>query len=186
MAAPSAQPVTVRGGSITLPFLANRRTQTIDGKPGVQLKPYLETHIATAPADAVDSATDFTLPPALKDAAGNSVYSGGFTEPVGGSAIPLPSNRHCKDVRRFAFRLHQPRGARIVRVTVYVNGRRVKRLRGHRITRVTLRRLPHGVFKVKIVSVTSRGARIVSVRTYRGCRKGRPHRVHQPRHGHRH
>jgi hypothetical protein len=67
---------------------------------------------------------------------------------------------------------------------VYVNGHRVKRLRGHRITHFTLRRLPRGVFKVKIVSVSSRGSRTVSVRTYRGCRKGRPHRVHQ--HGHRH
>jgi hypothetical protein len=60
----------------------------------------------------------------------------------------------------------------------------VKRLRGHRITRFTLRRLPRGLYKVKIVAVSSRGSRTVSVRTYRGCRKGRPHRVHQ--HGHRH
>jgi hypothetical protein len=175
MAAPSAQSVTVRGGSITLPFLANRRAQTIQGDPGVQLKSYLATHIATAPADAVASATDFTLPPALKDVAQDSVYSGGFTEPVGGSAVPLPSNGSCKDVRKFAFRLHQPRGGRIVLVTVYVNGRRVQRLRGRRVTRVVLRRLPVGVFKVKIVAVTSRGSRTVSVRTYRGCRKGRPH-----------
>jgi putative CocE/NonD family hydrolase len=183
-ATPSAQPVTVRGGSITLPFLAHRRAQTIQGDPGVQLKPYLDTHIATAPADAVDSATDFALPPAQQDAAAGSAYSGGFTEPVGGRGASPPPNHRCKDVRKFAFRLHQPRGARIVRVTVYVNGRRVKRVRGHRITRVTLRRLPRGVFKVKIVAVTSRGSRIVSVRTYRGCHKGRPHRVHQ--HGHRH
>jgi predicted acyl esterase len=182
IAAPSAQPVTVRGGSITLPFLANRRTETIQGDPGVQLKPYLDTHIATAPADAVASATDFTLPPALKDAPAGSVSSGGFTEPVGGPApvVQLPSNGHCKDVRRFAFRLHQPRGGRVVRVTIYVNGRRVKQVRGRRITHITLKRLPLGVFKVKIVAVSSIGSRTVSVRTYRGCRKGRPHRVHQP------
>jgi hypothetical protein len=123
----------------------------------------------------VASATDFTLPPALKDVAQDSVYSGGFTEPVGGSAVPLPSNGSCKDVRKFAFRLHQPRGGRIVLATVYVNGRRVQTLRGRRVTRVVLRRLPVGVFKVKIVAVTSRGSRTVSVRTYRGCRKGRPH-----------
>jgi predicted acyl esterase len=181
IAAPSAQSVTVRGGSIALPFLANRRTETIQGDPGVQLKPYLDTHIATAPADAVASATDFTLPPALKDASAGSVYSGGYTEPVGGPApvVQLPSNGRCKDVRRFAFRLHQPRGGRIVRVTIYVNGRRVKQVRGRRITHITLRRLPLGVFKVKIVAVSSIGSRTVSVRTYRGCRKGRPHRVHQ-------
>ena len=39
IAAPSAQPVTVRGGSGTLPFLQNLRTQTIQGDPGVQLAP---------------------------------------------------------------------------------------------------------------------------------------------------
>src|SRR4051812_9091430 len=62
MAPPSGQPVTVRGGSITLPFLTRGRTQTIQGDPGVQLAEYLKTHTATAPDDAVSSAVDFTLP----------------------------------------------------------------------------------------------------------------------------
>jgi hypothetical protein len=62
MAPASGQPVTVRGGSITLPFLTHRRTQTIQGGPGVQLADYLKTHTATAPDDAVSSAVDFTLP----------------------------------------------------------------------------------------------------------------------------
>jgi hypothetical protein len=84
MAAPSGQPVTVDGGSITLPFLQYQRTQTIQGDPGVQLAPYLATHIATAPADAVNGAVDFNLPPALKTPAANSVYSGGYVQPVGG------------------------------------------------------------------------------------------------------
>jgi putative CocE/NonD family hydrolase len=77
MAPPSGQPVTVRGGSITLPFRQNLRSQTIQGDPGVQLAPYLETHIATAPADAVSSAVSFTLPPAMKKTSKRSVYSGG-------------------------------------------------------------------------------------------------------------
>jgi predicted acyl esterase len=62
LAAPSGQTLTVRGGSVTLPFLQYLRIQTIQGDPGVQLAPYLETHIATAPAAAVASAVDFTLP----------------------------------------------------------------------------------------------------------------------------
>jgi predicted acyl esterase len=86
MAPPSGQEVTVRSGSIKLPFLSYRRTQTIQGAPGVQLAPYLETHIATAPADAVGSAVDFNLPPPLTRAP-SSVYSGGYTEPLGG---PVP------------------------------------------------------------------------------------------------
>ena len=36
-ARPSAQTVTVSGGSVTLPFLRYRRTETIEGDPGVQL-----------------------------------------------------------------------------------------------------------------------------------------------------
>jgi len=88
MAPPSGQPVTVRGGSITLPFLTYRRPQTIQGDPGVQLADYLKTHTATAPDDAVSSAVGFTLPPPMSKAAKNSPYSGGYTEPVGGPVRP--------------------------------------------------------------------------------------------------
>jgi uncharacterized protein len=83
-AAPSAQPVTVRGGSIALPFLRYRRTQTIQGDPGVQLADYLAQQTASAPADAVGGAVDFNLPPPLANPPNGSVYTGGYTEPVGG------------------------------------------------------------------------------------------------------
>ena len=87
-ATPSAQPVTVRGGSIALPFLRYRRTQTIQGDPGVQLADYLATHIATAPSDAVAGAVDFKLPPPQATPKKGSVYTGGYTEPVGGAPKP--------------------------------------------------------------------------------------------------
>jgi len=85
MAPPSGQPVIVRGGSIALPFLQYLRTQTIQGDPGVQLASYLEDRIATAPAAAVTSAVAFALPLPMKSAPKGSAYSGGYTEPVGGS-----------------------------------------------------------------------------------------------------
>jgi putative CocE/NonD family hydrolase len=85
LAAPSAQQVTVRGGSITLPFLHYRRTQTIQGDPGVQLADYLANQTATAPADAVSGAVDFNLPPPLATPKPGSVYTGDYTEPVGGA-----------------------------------------------------------------------------------------------------
>jgi hypothetical protein len=78
------------------------------------------------------------------------------------------------DRRKFTFRIHQPRRGRIVRVVAYVDGRRVKTKRGRRVRRFTLRRLPKGRFTVRIVALSSGGARTVSVRRYRGCRKGRP------------
>jgi predicted acyl esterase len=81
----------------------------------------------------------------------------------------------CVDRRKFAFRVHQPRNGRVVAARVYVNGKLVKSVRGHRIRRVVVRRLPQRTFTVKIVAVTNRHSRTVSVRVYRACTKGRPH-----------
>ncbi len=90
----------------------------------------------------------------------------------------------CVDRRKFAFRIHQPRHGSVVAVRVYVNGKLIRRVRGRRIVRVVVHRLPKGKFTVKIVARTSSGSETVSVRRYRGCTKGRPHtRVH--RHPHR-
>jgi hypothetical protein len=80
----------------------------------------------------------------------------------------------CVDRRKFSFRIHQPRGGRVVTVVAFVNGKQVKRVTGKRVTRITLKRLPRGLFIVRIVATTDRGSRTVSVRTYRGCRKSRP------------
>jgi predicted acyl esterase len=100
--------------------------------------------------------------------------------PVTVSTLPagLPGTQvkpRCVDRRRFSFRIHQPRGGRVVKVVAYVNGKRVKQVSGHRVTHLTLKRLPQRVFTVRIVATTDRGSRTISVRTYRGCRKGPPH-----------
>ncbi|HEX4719136.1 MAG TPA: CocE/NonD family hydrolase [Thermoleophilaceae bacterium] len=82
LASPTAQPVTVNGGTVTLPFLRYRRTQTIQGDPGTQLAGYLSDTVSV-PADTLAaSQADFTLPPPLKTAPAGSVYTGGYTEPV--------------------------------------------------------------------------------------------------------
>jgi pimeloyl-ACP methyl ester carboxylesterase len=84
--------------------------------------------------------------------------------------------RACKKPS-LTFRIPQPRGGRIVKVSAFVDGRRVKTVRGHRVTRLKLKR-PRGKknFSVRIVKVSDRGRRSVSVRHYRGCKKTRPHR----------
>jgi hypothetical protein len=92
----------------------------------------------------------------------------------GPSPSTSPTSSPCVDRRKFAFRVHQPRGGRVVAATVYVNGKRVTSLHARRITRIVLRHLPQGIFTVKIVAVTNRRSRTISVRTYRGCSKGRP------------
>jgi hypothetical protein len=82
LASPSLQDVTVRGGSVTLPFLSYRRTQTIQGDPGVQLEDYLADTVSV-PADVLASSqADFTLPPPMKTASSGSVYSGGYKAPA--------------------------------------------------------------------------------------------------------
>jgi hypothetical protein len=81
----------------------------------------------------------------------------------------------CVDRRKFTFRIHQPsKGGRVVQVAAYVNGKRVLRVKKHRVRAVTLKRLPKGNFLVRIVATTSKGSRTISVRHYRGCKKGKP------------
>ncbi|MEA2472032.1 MAG: bacterial leucyl aminopeptidase [Thermoleophilaceae bacterium] len=88
--------------------------------------------------------------------------------------LGLPSNHKCVDRRRFTFKIHQPRHGRVTRVTVFVNGKRVLRLHRHRIAKITIPRLPIGLFQVKIVAVNTTHETVTSVRTYRGCKKGQP------------
>jgi hypothetical protein len=73
-------------------------------------------------------------------------------------------------------RLHYKR-VRIVRATVYINGRRVKTQKGRRLSSVTIPPPGPGRHRVKIVLRTSRGRSLTSVRTYTGCGKTRPRRV---------
>ena len=93
---------------------------------------------------------------------------------LAGCSAGLPKRTACVDRRRFAFRLHHYRRARVVRVRVYVNGRRTLTRRGRDLKRVTIRRLPRRRFTVKIVSTQSTGSQLVSSRTYTGCTKGKP------------
>jgi hypothetical protein len=92
----------------------------------------------------------------------------------------VPSRPGCPGQRKKRFRIHQPRNGRIVEVTAYVDGRLFKRVRGHRVTRLVLSHLPRGRFHLRIVALAANGQRTISYRTYRPCRKGRPHTVVRP------
>ena len=106
-----------------------------------------------------------------------TVSVGGAKCPGAAAHISQPKTR-CADTRRFAFKLHHAVGARIVRVAVYVNGRKRVSLRGHDIKRVSIARLPRKRFTVRIVTTSSTGAQLVSTRVYHGCKKTRP-RTHR-------
>jgi hypothetical protein len=121
--------------------------------------------------------------PAFAPARGEIWYSDGNTgfyavrvaKGVWPFARSVPGRTGCVDRRTFSFRLHHGPRTRVVRVAVFVNGKLKVLRRGHDVRRVTLRRLPLGRFTVRIVSTHSNGARLVSTRVYRGCKKGRPH-----------
>jgi hypothetical protein len=104
-----------------------------------------------------------------------NLTSDGPTEVViDGCAPVLPPRRRCVDRRKFTFKLHHARGARVVDVVVFVNGRRKIHKRGRNIRSVTLKRLPRRKFRVKIVATQSGGSKLISTRTYKGCKKSRP------------
>lgn len=68
----------------------------------------------------------------------------------------------------------EPRGGRATRVTVYVDGKRVKTVRGKRIRSVAIGRPARSRFTVKVITRTTRRLTTTSTRSYDGCRKTRP------------
>jgi predicted acyl esterase len=60
--APTKQTVTVHGGSVTLPFLTQPRTETIAGDPGVQLSAYLARRVTVPAATLQGAETEFATP----------------------------------------------------------------------------------------------------------------------------
>jgi hypothetical protein len=100
-----------------------------------------------------------------------------YKEGPGGKPLgATPKSQAGVDRRKFSFRIHQPRRGRgrVVSVVAYVNGKKVKTVRGRRVTRLALKRLPQGKFTIRIVATTSRGSKTVSKRRYVGCKKSRP------------
>jgi hypothetical protein len=76
----------------------------------------------------------------------------------------------CADARRLVFALPAGPRARITAASVYVDGRRVKVVRGRRLTAVRVASLPgSGVHTVRIVARTGNGRRRTITHRYRGC-----------------
>jgi uncharacterized repeat protein (TIGR01451 family) len=90
--------------------------------------------------------------------------------PTFAQVVVLPSTRRCVSRRRFRIRLREPQGVKIVDARVFVNGKRVKVVRGSRLRApVDLRGLPKGRFKVEIRLRTADGKTIKGTRRYRTC-----------------
>jgi predicted acyl esterase len=166
---PTGQQVDVKSASISLPFLGCRRTNFIEGGQSVKLESYLKNAPFAVTPETVNSETSnsFGLPADQGDCTKPEIVTGG---PKTG----------CVDRRKFSFRLRHAKGQRVTRVKAYVNGRLAAKKSGRNVRRISIKKLPLGKFKVKIVSRTSDGHSTRTVRTYKGCRKSRPHGTHSP------
>ena len=158
--APTGQTVTVKSAQISLPFIQCQRAQDLEGASAIRLDNYLKNEPFQLPADLISKNTlaGFPLPEALRNCTPAT---------VGGGA-------ECVDRRKFAFKIKQPRGGRIVRVTAYLDGKKLKTLRGKRITRLTITKFPKGNHTLRIVAQHASKKKTISTRKYRGCNKGAP------------
>jgi hypothetical protein len=85
------------------------------------------------------------------------------------SPLGLPGSRRCASRRDFTIRL-RPKGKKLASARVYVNGKRIKVLRGRRLrARVNLRGLPEGTVTIRVVARTSGGKKVTETRRYRTC-----------------
>jgi hypothetical protein len=90
---------------------------------------------------------------------------------AGGLTIVLPGrSRTCARRRTLAVRITRRAGVRIASATIYINGRRVRVVRGRALRRtITLHNLPRGRLRLKVVVRTTTGRRLTARRTYPAC-----------------
>jgi uncharacterized repeat protein (TIGR01451 family) len=131
------------------------------GFPLTPSGPTAKVQVVAAPAEQ----TQPSSPPATTTSAPSSIPA-----VLARDVIKLPRAKKCVSRRHFRIRLVQPKGIKLVSATVLVNGKRVKVVRGRRLTApVDLRGLPKGRFRVKIIVKTSDGRMLRSARRYRTC-----------------
>jgi hypothetical protein len=123
-----------------------------------ELQPTIAPDGSSANTTAGCSDSDFVSPPAAPPK---------FREVV---KLPKQGKKGCVSRRSFRIRLREPKGDALASAVVFVNGKRVKAVRGERLTaRVDLRGLPKGRYKVRIVARTVLGRTMRGTRRYRTC-----------------
>jgi hypothetical protein len=102
-------------------------------------------------------------------------YRDGVTQTARSSSPCVPAGGgSCRRASSVGFRLKRRDLGRVVRVEAFVNGRRALRRSGRDLRRMRLRGLPRsGAMRLRIVTTRSTGTKVISTRTWRGCRKGR-------------
>jgi Ca2+-binding RTX toxin-like protein len=98
--------------------------------------------------------------------------------PTVAQLVSLPSSRRCASRRRFRVRVRSTIRGQVRRVTIFINGRRVRTVTGRRIgLPIDLRGLPKGRIRVRLRVELTDGRIATDTRTYRTCatkkRRGR-------------
>jgi beta-glucosidase len=90
----------------------------------------------------------------------------------------------CLSRRAILIHLFGVRASQVRSVTVFVNGRRRRALKGHRSSvLVTLARLPRGTMRVRLASALGPHRKDILTRTYHTCAAKHPHRLAPTKHG---
>lgn len=178
-------PVTATGtgsGSDPVPWTSDFRRQT--GLKALPKRAALEgtlSNVASLTIDAgptclKDTALSYQIksdgPAAVKFNDGRTLRFAAAGTHKG--SLAAPTLARCSRKGSVRFKLYHGRGGRAVQVVAFVNGKRRLSRRGKSIRSITLRRLPHKNFGVKIVTTLSSGTKRVSTRKFRGCRKTAP------------
>ena len=95
----------------------------------------------------------------------------GVPDPPAAAPGPVvtPPAAGCVKRQGFRVKVKAPKGQRLARATIYVNGKRVKTVRGSALRKAVKVRAPKGRFTVKVVATTSQGRRITTTKRYRAC-----------------
>lgn len=112
--------------------------------------------------------------------AGSTSTCGSEILVVAKKAKLLPSTKVCLSKRKFIAHPRAPKGVKLVRVEVLINGKlkhKGKLVKHH--TTINLIGLPKGKFKVTMVVTSSKGKKYADIRTYHTCVPGKHKHKHK-------
>ena len=138
-------------------YVNGRRVKELGG--GAVTKPFVLTHL---PKSA------FTVKVVAVTTSGAELVS---TKRFSNCAKSSPK-KACVSATRLTVRVPHRAGTRVVLVRAYVNGRRKAVVHGRRVTQLTLTRLPHARFTLKLVTLDTSGQRGVSRQSFLACTAG--------------
>ena len=166
--APTRQTVTVKGGSVSLPFLTYSRASDLAGEGTGRLASVKGRAFTVADAALTDGAVNFTLPPALVDRPKPAAPPAPVVStPVAGTplTVQVAAPQASSSLRRIKLRVKRLRGGRLLITGTAPRGLRltVKVLRGKKVVatrRIVARR---GSFRVLVKRVKRSGKYTVRV-----------------------